>query len=65
MSILEQEKSTLQERYTQLQCDLNCANMEYERLKREYQTRLETDRSNINTLQSELKNFQQHFEETT
>ena len=64
LSLLEQEKSTLQEKHSQLQSDLASANLEYDRLKREYQARVEQDRNNINSLQSEMKNFRVQFEET-
>ena len=64
MSLLEQEKSTLQEKNNNLNMELASANVEYERLKRESQARQEQDKSNINSLQSELKNFRSQFEQT-
>ena len=64
MSLLEQEKSTLQEKNNNLNMELASANVEYERLKRESQARQEQDRTNINGLQSELKNFRSQFEQT-
>lgn len=65
ISILEQEKGILQEKLAKTQQDLTDAIVEYDRLKREAQTRTETDRSNIFALQGELKNFRQQFEEAT
>ena len=44
--------------------ELASANVEYERLKRESLARQEQDRANINSLESELKNFRSQFEQT-
>jgi hypothetical protein len=52
------------EKNNNLNMELASGNVEYERLKRESQARQEQDRSNINSLQSELKNFRSQFEET-
>ena len=64
ISLLEQEKSTLSEKNNNLNMELASANVEYERLKRESLARQEQDRTNINGLQSELKNFRSQFEQT-
>lgn len=63
MSLLEQEKSTLAEKNNNLTMDLANVNVEYERLKREYQAKMEQDRTNINALNSDLKNFRSQFEQ--
>ena len=65
MSLAEQEKCTLLEKNNNLTMELAGSNVEYERLKREYQARQEQDRNNINSLQSEFKNFRSQFEEAT
>jgi len=64
ISLLEQEKSTLSEKNSNLNMELASANVEYERLKRESLARQEQDRANINSLESELKNFRSQFEQT-
>ncbi|XP_076086637.1 uncharacterized protein LOC143057256 isoform X1 [Mytilus galloprovincialis] len=64
MSLLEQEKSTLGEKNNNLTMDLANANVEYERLKRDYYAKQEQDRTTINGLGSELKNFRSQFDET-
>ena len=65
ISLLEQEKGTLVEKLANAQQDLADLNVKYDRLNREAQTRAETDRSNIISLQGQLKDFRQQFEEDT
>lgn len=64
MSLLEQEKSTLQEKNNNLTMDLANSNVEYERLKREYYARQEQDRTTMNGLNGELKNLRSQYDET-
>ena len=64
LSLVEQEKSTVQEKLQQSQLDLSNANMEYDRLKRDALAHQEQDKNTINELQNELKNFRKQFDET-
>ena len=61
---MEQEKVTLQEKNSLLIGELNDANLEYERLKRETMTQAEQDRNTIGDLGAEVKNLRAKFEET-
>ncbi len=63
MSLVEQEKSTLQERLAQANRDFSHATLEYERLKRDALAHQEQDKNTINELQNELKNFRKQFDE--
>ena len=64
LSLVEQEKSTVQEKLQQTQLDLSNAHMEYDRLKRDALAHQEQDKNTINELQNELKNFRKQFDET-
>ncbi len=64
LSLMEQEKSSLQEKLGGVQQELGTASVEYDRLKREAASKQEQDRGTINSLQSELKNFRGQFEDT-
>ena len=64
ISLMEQEKVTLQEKNSLLVGELTGANVEYERLKRETQAQQETDRNTINDLHGEIRNLRSKFEET-
>jgi FtsZ-binding cell division protein ZapB len=64
MSLLEQEKSTLAEKNNNLTMELANANVEYERLRREYHARQEQDKNNMNGLNQELRNLRGQFEDT-
>lgn len=64
ISLIEQEKATLQEKNAVLVNDLSQANSEFECLKREAQGQHEQNRAIIISLQGELKNFRAQFEET-
>ncbi len=63
LSLVEQEKSTLQERLAQANRDFSNATLEYERLKRDALAHQEQDKNTINELQNELKNFRKQFDE--
>lgn len=65
MSLAEQERCALVEKNTAMTMELANSSVEYERLRRESQARQEQDRSSINGLQSELKNFRSQFEQAT
>ena len=65
MSLMEQEKSTISEKLANMIQDLNVANLEYERLKREATTKQEQDRSTINNMQTEIRNLRLEFDETS
>lgn len=65
LSLVEQEKCTLQEKLNNLNLDLENSSTEYDRLKREALARQEQDKLCINSLNSELRNFRVQFEEST
>ena len=65
LSLVEQEKSTLGEKLANTLRDLATLNLDYDRLKRDSIARQEQDRTSINQLNNELKNFRAQFEETT
>ena len=64
LSLVEQEKSTVQEKLQQTQLDLSNAGIEYDRLKRDALAHQEQDKNTINELQNELKNFRKQLDET-
>lgn len=64
MSLLEQEKATLGEKLSNTSQQLETANMDYDKLKREALGKQEADRGTILNLQSELKGFREQFEAT-
>ena len=64
MSLLEQEKASLQEKLANVNNELETSNIDYEKLKREALGKQEADRNSILNLQGELKSFRDQFEET-
>lgn len=63
LSIAEQERMNLQEKFASVQRELANAMSEHARQKREMQGHHEHQANNIGGLQSELNNFRAHIEQ--
>ena len=64
LSLMEQEKSSLQEKLANTCNELDQSNTEYEKLKREAVAKQDSDRTAIINLQGEVKQARETYEET-
>ena len=64
MSLLEQDKASLEKKLSNTSQNLETANVDYDKLKLEAAAKQEGDRNTILNLNSELTGFRELFEKT-